>query len=148
MEKVTIGKYKGQPFSAVPYEYAVWQRSNNNWKFYAKWLECTRFNKRTNFNSSISNDGHCMVQQTENGYVFYYYVSGKSTSDRKYYLTDREGNYIKDLLTFGDCRVKQGAIDTDFTDWVTLTPSGRTIQGKMIVSPYWEHFQYSTYQVK
>lgn len=147
-EIITFGKYKGQQFSAVPYDYAIWQRTNNNWGFFAKWLENTRFNKRTNFNSSTSNDGHWMERKTDEGYIFYYNVSGKSTSDRKYYLTDLEGNYIKDLLTFGDCRVKQGAIDSDFIDWVTLTPSGKTIPGKMVVSPYFEHFQYSTYQVK
>lgn len=146
---VKIGKYKGQSFSSVPVEYANWMRRQGNWRFYGEWLLSIRFTKHENFKICESRDGRWMERKLDDGnFVFYVNRDGKSSSGRIYYLVNANGDYLYDLLTFGSPSVKQGAIDSNFSDWRTLTPDGRKYVGKMLVSPYYEHFAYETYQIK
>ena len=141
---VKIGKYKGQSFTVVPYQYAEWQRMQGNLKFYKEYLENSRFNKHTNFQYGTSSNGLWLECKLENNnYIFSYKTSPKEMT--KFYLVDGNGNYLRDLVTFGSISAKQGAIDQTEKDWITLTPLGQKIMGKMLISPYWEHFPYETY---
>lgn len=143
---VTIGKYKGQPFQNVPKDYAEWQRRNNNQKFYESWLLNTRYCKHNNFVQHTSPDGRWMERKLENGeYVFYIALGVNSSKGRVYYIVDQNGDYVRDLVSFGHTSVKQGAIDPAYEDWVTLAPNGAKYKGKMLVSPYFLHFPYETY---
>lgn len=145
---VKIGKYKGRSFSSVPVEYADWMRRQGNWKFYGEWIRSMRFVKHENFKRCESKDGRWMERKLKDGnFVFYVNRDGKATSGRIYYLVDPNGNYLYDLVTFGIPSVKQGAIDPNFSDWMTLMPDGRKVVGKMLVSPYYEHFAYETHQI-
>jgi uncharacterized protein (DUF3820 family) len=151
---VTFGKFKGQRFTDIPREYAEWLKCQGNYKFYLQWLTESRLSLHTHFILGTSKDGRWLERKLPDGnYIFFitkYKDSPKRLIDtgRIYYLVDKDGNYVKDFKTFGDPRIKQGCVDEDFSDWVTLFPSGITIKGKMMVSPYWEHFQYETYQIK
>ena len=147
---VTFGKYKGQPITSVPKQYAEWHRFNGNKKFYSSWLDNNRFNRHTSFKSHTSPDGRFLERKLSDGtFVFRYAINGSGLGKYgfKYYLVDADGNYMRDLVSFGDLSVKQGAIDPLKNEWVTLTPNGKKMIGQMIVAPYCEHFQYETYQV-
>lgn len=141
---VNFGKYKGEPITSVPRNYADWQRANGNKKFYCDWMDNNRFNNRTQFDSCYSKDGHFLERKLNDGnFVFKYSYDMKQF----YYLVDSNGKFLRDLESFGSSSVKQGAIDTTEQNWITLTPSGNKLRGKMIVSPYYEHFVYDTYQI-
>lgn len=141
---VKIGKYKGKAYIEVPYDYADWHYRNGNRKFYLEWLKESRFNKHTTFMPMRR-----YLETKLDGNFVYFIELGNNVgiSNRLYYIVDGDGMWIKDLVTFGDGRVKQGAIDEDETTYVTITPKGHKMRGKMIVSPYYEHFPYETYKV-
>lgn len=141
---VNFGKYKGEPITSIPYSYAQWQRANGNKKFYCDWMDNNKFNNRTEFIGGFSKDGHFLERKLNDGkFVFKYSYDKKQF----YYLVDSNGQFMRDLQSFGHSSVKQGAIDTTEQNWITLTPSGHKLMGKMIVSPYYEHFAYETYQI-
>lgn len=151
--KVTFGKFKGELLINVPYEYAQWVRFNLGLfgiKFYYEWLSASRFNKH-NINSG---NGSRMFECKYLEFFVYYidtpyqFLKNRIKCERLYYLVDINGNYVKDLVTIGDANVKQGAIDIDFTDYVTLSPNGHKSYGRLVVTPFYNHFPYETYQVK
>lgn len=141
---VKFGKYKGQPITEVPYDYAQWQKANGNKKFYCDWMDNNKFNNRVQFDTCSSKDGHFMeCKLTDGSFVFKYSYNNKQF----YYLVDCNGTFMRDLQVFGHSSVKQGAIDTTEENWITLTPSGNRLIGKMLVSPYYQHFPYQTYKI-
>ena len=144
MPTVKVGKYMGQPYTSVPKDYAEWQRANGNYKFYRTWLEQSRFALHTDFKCTTrSADGRWYSRDLKDGsHLFYVQPTishGKSI--RIYYIVDSEGNYLRDVTTFREI----GAIDATQTDWVTLSPNGDKFAGKMLVSPYYTHFEWETY---
>lgn len=152
--KVKFGKYQGQDIKTVPHKYASWLRVQGNKKFWVQWLENSRFNQINEVSSRSSHrspDNKWLERKLSDG-TFIFYITkylGRNQQTRLYWLSDSDGNYMRDLTTFGSFDCKQGALDTTCEDWVTLTPMGRTIKGKMLVSPYWTNgFNYDTYQQK
>jgi len=148
MKTLNFGKYSGKPLSEIPSHYAYWLKSIGKKSLFNEWFANLRFLKRVSFSGSTSPDGHFLSRKLENGnMVFSYNIgnTGLGNLGQGYYLTDSDGNYIRDLVSFGSTDCKQGAIDTTEKGWVTLTPSGKLINGKMLVSPYYEHFCYETY---
>lgn len=147
---VSFGKYKGELITSISLEYALWQKVNGNAKFYSSWLDNNRFNKHLSFFTHKSPDGRFLERKLSDGtFVFKYAINGNGLSKygTRYYLVDADGNYMRDLTSFGAVSVKQGAIDETQKDWITLSPSGNKMIGKMIVAPYCQHFTYETYQV-
>lgn len=145
MKVVTIGKYKGKYYSDVPYSYAEWQRINGNFSFMKNWLFETK--KTTNYfiDDKIVRtiEGKHLDRKMDDGtFLFYIEATIKyGKSERFYFLVDEKGNFLRDVMTFRSI----GAIDTTKKEWVTLSPNGSTQIGKMLKSPYYEHFQYETY---
>ena len=148
-ETVKFGKYKGQPITDVPKEYANWHRMNGNKKFFKQWFKNSRFTKHTHFEYHTSPDGRWLSRKLEDG-TFIFHVSEslpRNAQLRTYYLVDSEGQYIRDLKTFGSTACKQGALDIECEGWVTLTPMGSVLNGKMLIEPYVQNgFIYSTYK--
>lgn len=152
MEATTVkfGKYKGKDIKAVPHEYASWLRIKGNKKFWVQWLEYSRFNQidLTDRTAHRSPDSKWLDRKLGDG-TFVFYITKGNQQTRLYYLIDSEGNYMRDLKTFGSSECKQGALDTTHKGWVTLTPMGSVLRGKMVVSPYTQNgFIYETYQQK
>lgn len=144
MKLAKIGKYKGCPYMEIPQDYASWQYINGDKSFFYEWQAEQKFRPHTKFIYGELDCGRMMERKLSDGtYVFQIQIKNRSTI---YYLVSSEGEYIRDLYTFGSMAAKQGAIDTTCTDYVTLTPSGQKLNGKMIISPYYEHFEYLTYQ--
>ncbi|MEI2271813.1 hypothetical protein OHD16_06630 [Sphingobacterium sp. ML3W] len=143
---VKFGKYSGNSFLNVPLDYADWISCRGCHDFKLAWTYHRRLLKHADFRYGTSLDGRFLEHKQKDGsYVFY--VTEPDTRIRIYYIVDSEGNFVRDLKTIGSMSAKQGAIDETFTNWVTLSPSGQKIRGKMIVSPYYEHFEWDTYQV-
>ena len=160
--KVKFGKYKGQKMSEVPREYAEWHRCNGNAKFYKDWRTAieklavkNRFNKRTPEQLDSKPFKRAYEVKLEDGnYVFSVRWSISAIATRRgisniiFYLVDSDGNYLRDLRVFGDNRTKQGARDTECEGWVTRSPTGRMMKGKMLIRPYEQvGFNWSTYQM-
>ena len=151
--KVTFGKFKGELLINVPYDYAIWARYNlGNFgiKFYYDWLCSSRYNQH-NLNTGNHNRWfECKYLEFFVYYIDipYQFLKNRVKCERLYYLVDSNGKYVKDLLTIGSADVKQGAIDVDYTDYITLSPNGHKSYGRLVVAPFYNHFPYETYQVK
>ena len=143
---VKFGKYKGLPYTAVPKDYAEWMSRQGKRSFYETWLKESRYLWIPDVvgrvqKSWTSPDGKWFsIKLNDGNYVFH--VS-TYRGPNFYYLVDSSGHYLRDLKGF-----RGGAIDDTQTDYVTLTPNGTKINGRMLVSPPWEHFPYETYPIK
>lgn len=147
MKKVTIGKYKGQSYSIVPYSYAQWQRINGNYSFMKNWLLETKNTTNYLIDGKIKGiEGKCFDSKMDDGNFLFYIQPTISygKSERFYFLVDDKGNFLRDVMTYN----RIGAIDKTKKEWVTLSPNGNKQIGKMLKSPYFEHFPYETYLVK
>lgn len=147
MKKVTIGKYKGQSYSIVPYSYAEWQRCNGNYSFMKNWLLETKNTANYLIDGKIiGKEGKYLDRKLDDG-TFLFYIQptiSYGKSEFFYFLVDDKGNFLRDIMTFRNI----GAIDITKKEWITLCPNGNKQIGKMLKSPYYEHFPYETYLSK
>jgi hypothetical protein len=154
---MTFGKYKGTPLDQLPADYVLWLQVNCCVKkaSFAKDLVFERrymciplesiehsYKQRV----SVGVNTAFTERKTDNGsFVMQMQYMGETV----YYLIDQTGNYVRDLQVitglFGR-GAKCGALDTLEHDWVTLDPNGKRMRGKLLISPYWEHFAWETFQ--
>ena len=145
---VKFGKHKGLPYTAVPRDYAEWMSRQGKRRFYETWLKESRYLWIPDIVSRYqcrhtSPDGKWLSCKLNDGNYVCYIRTHKGP--HLYYLVDSSGHYLRDLKTIKEV----GAIDDTQTDWVTLTPNGTKLKGKMLVSPDWgAFFPYETYPIK
>lgn len=154
MKTLNFGKYKNIPLQDIPFDYTNWmsqmartQALRNHAKAIYKSYRFLKHNM-----TNLQDQRHVAVDESRRQYegqyenVHVFQVHSKHLHLSLYYLVDQDGNYIRDLSNIGHQSVKQGAIDKEKSDWITLSPSGTKYQGKMVVSPYYEHFEWETYK--
>ncbi len=154
-KKINFGKYKGAEYKNVPVEYIEWMWKNNFSVNLVNELRLiTRFHNHGDLTTrkpyTNPNGTFAWVYGKHEG-LFIMYIDTYKKKFRQYFLADKDGNHVRDLMSIDSTwgrQAKQGAVDVTLNDWVTLSPNGNKTIGKMIVSPYYEHFGWETYQVK